>query len=80
MFYWKMFEFTRVVLQALVVGAGFDKKESQYAAGLHTGLDSSLRLLHYPPTKTSSPEGSRLGAHTDWGQVIRAYRYSANNN
>lgn len=66
--YWRLYEFTRSLLEALVLGAGLLDKERKYVLDLHTGLDSSLRLLHYPPIQDlQQADNSRLGPQTDWG-------------
>jgi isopenicillin N synthase-like dioxygenase len=67
--YWRLTKFTRIIIDALALGAGFTEKERKYAVDMHTGLDSAIRLLHYPASRVGSLDGSggRLGAHTDWG-------------
>ena len=69
LFYWKPNDVATGILEALMMGAGFNKEEAKIVRKLHTGHTNQLRLLHYPAMSQDVDDGgdqSRLGAHTDW--------------
>ncbi|KAI9058365.1 thymine dioxygenase [Trametes sanguinea] len=73
-FFWKCYNVEIAVLKAIAIGLGLPE---DYITKSHSGLDQSLRLLHYPSVpakKLVDGEMSRIGAHSDWGSVTLLFQ------
>ncbi|KAI9797073.1 MAG: hypothetical protein M1833_005678 [Piccolia ochrophora] len=74
-FYWECFEAARRILRAMAMGLGL--ADENYFLRYHTGINSQLRLLHYPsiPAKELETESlARMPAHSDWSSLTMLFQ------
>ncbi|KAI1390050.1 Clavaminate synthase-like protein [Hypoxylon trugodes] len=74
-FYWKCFEAAKELLRALAIGVGLEDED--FFLRFHSGKNSQLRLLHYPPVeaeKLFSNTVARMPAHSDWGTITMLFQ------
>lgn len=73
-FYWTCNETALNILGAISLGLGL---EEDFLLKFHSGHNSQLRLLHYPPVPAevlNSSFAERMPAHTDWGSITMLFQ------
>jgi isopenicillin N synthase-like dioxygenase len=74
-FYWECFTVAREILKAIALGIGL--KNEDFFSQYHSGMNSQLRLLHYPSLPAADVEGGlveRMPAHSDWSTITMLFQ------
>lgn len=73
MFYWELHRAVCVIFDAINMALHLTEDEKLLLLELHSGKNSQLRLLHYPPISKEQLENqimARMPAHNDWRYVF----------